>query len=143
MEHALGLIRKKFAVEVPQEDLATVHYLPRGIIVRFNNLRPGSAWDKLCHAIKSGNKEGNQDMPLYANFQLTRKRSTLLYQLRVLKREKHIAKFYSDENGNISLRVEEKGPKVKLTMVPVDKSTPDSPRRTYSQREEILELINH
>ena len=60
MEHAIGLILKKFAVVVPQEDLATVHYLPRGIIVRFNNLRPGSAWSKLCEAIKSGNKGGDQ-----------------------------------------------------------------------------------
>ena len=59
-------------------------------------------------------------MPIFANFQLTRKRSTILFHLRVLKREKVISKFYSDKNGNISLRVEEKGPKVKLTMVPVD-----------------------
>ena len=81
-------------------------------------------------------------MALYANFQLTRKRSTLLFHLRVLKREKKIAKFYSDENGNISLRVEEKGPKVKLTMVPVDRTAPDSPRRTFGSREEIMELIN-
>ena len=124
------------------EDLATIHYLPRGVIVRFNNQRPGSAWSKLCTAIKSGNKEGNQEMPMYANFQLTRKRSTLLFHLRVLKREKHIAKFYSDENGSISLRVGEKGPKVKLTMVSLDKTAPDSPRRTYGRREEIMELLN-
>ena len=104
--------------------------------MRFNNLR-------LCNTIKSGNKDRDQEIPLFANFQLTRKRYTLLFHLRVLKKEKVISKFYYDENGNISLRVEEKGPKVKLTMVPVDKSAPDSPRRTYGRREEIMELINN
>ena len=61
----------------------------------------------------------------------------------MLKREKKIAKFYSDENGAISLRVEDKGPKVKLTMVPMDKAVPNSPRRTYGTREEIMELVDN
>ena len=143
MDLARDLVKRKFKVDIPEEDLGTVHYLPKGLIIRFLNQRPGSAWSKLTNAIKSGNKEGDQELPIFANFQLTRKRSTILFHLRVLKREKKIAKFYSDENGAISLRVEEKGPKIKLTMVPVDKAVPDSPRRTYGLREEIMELISH
>ena len=88
--------------------------------------------------IKSG--LGKKDMPLYINIQLTRRRSTILYLLRNLKREGKIQKFYSDENGSIALRVRDGVPKIKLTNFPTARNTPGSPLSTVLDREEIVDL---
>ena len=39
------------------------------------------------------------------NFMLTPKRGELLFQIRTLKREGRISKFYSDEDGYISIKL--------------------------------------
>ena len=88
--------------------------------------------------IKSGKAE--KDVPIYVNFQLTRRRSSILYHLRNLKREGRISKFYSDESGSISLRVKDGVPKIKLTNFPTNKNVPGSPLRTVMDREEIVEI---
>ena len=46
-------------------------------------------------------------MNLYVNFQLTRKRNELLNDIRQLKKSNAISKYYTDENGQISIRVKE------------------------------------
>ena len=53
--------------------------------------------------IKAG--KGKKDYQIFIIFQLTRRRSTILFHLRGLKREENIAKFYSDENGTIAVKV--------------------------------------
>ena len=88
--------------------------------------------------IKSG--KGDKGVPLYINFQLTKRRSAILFHLRNLKREGKIAKFYSDEGGSIALRTREGSPKVKLTNFPINKNVPGSTLRTVIYREEIEEL---
>ena len=90
--------------------------------------------------IKGG--KGKQDVPLFLNFQLTKRRSTILFHLRNLKREGKIFKYYSDENGSISLRVKEGGAKVKLTSYPSMRNTPGAPLRTVKSREDIISLAD-
>ena len=65
-----------------------------------------------------------------------------MYFLRNLKREGKLHKYYSDENGNISIRIKEGSAKIKLTSYPSKKATPRAPIRTVKTREEILELAD-
>ena len=83
--------------------------------------------------IKAG--KGKKDYQIFIIFQLTRRRSTILFYLRGLKREENIAKFYSDENGTIAV-------KVKMTCFPIARNTPGDPIRTMKTKEEIMELAN-
>ena len=50
-------------------------------------------------------------------------------------------KYYSDENGSISVRIQQDSAKVKLTNYPIKKGVPGSPMRTVNCREDILELL--
>ena len=134
--HVLGLIQKKYAVTVPEEDVQALHRLPNGsVIVRFWNRRPGSAWCKIVDGIKSGK---NKDLNFYANFHLTRKRNGILYEVRQLKKASKISKFYTDENGQISVKIGEDGTKIKVTYVAKNK---DEAPKTLT-KEEILELLD-
>ena len=139
MEHAICLIEEKMEVKIPTSDVQDCHFLPGGsIILRCWNVSPKSAFKILVDRIKSG--KGKKDIPLYINFQLTKRRATLLFHLRALKREGKISKFYSDEGGSVALRVRDGGPKVKLTTFSTDKNTPGAPLRTAKDRAEIMEL---
>jgi hypothetical protein len=112
-DHVLTLIETKFEVKVPIPDVQALHRLQNGnILLKLWNRCPGSAWWKIAEGIKKGK---NKNVNLYANFQLTRKRSALLYHLREKKRENKIYKFYSDENGSISFRVSENSKKIRAT----------------------------
>ena len=42
---------------------------------------------------------------LYLNFMMTARRGELLFEIRKLKKEGKIKKFYSDEEGNISIKL--------------------------------------
>ena len=134
--HVLGLIQKKYAVTVPEEDVQALHRLPNGsVIVRFWNRRPGSAWCKIVDGIKSGK---NKDLNFYANFHLTRKRNGILYEVCQLKKAGKISKFFTDENGQISVKIGENGTKIKVTYVAKNK---DEAPKTLT-KEEILELLD-
>ena len=57
-------------------------------------------------------------MNVYFNFQLTKRRSNLLYTVRNLRKSNEIAKYYTDENGYITVMVKSKedgGKKQKVT----------------------------
>ena len=139
MTHALELIEEKFSVKIPEQDVQDVHFMPGGnIILRIWNVSPKSAYKLLVDRVKSG--KGKQEVPIFLSFQLTKRRSTILFHLRTLKREGKIFKYYSDENGAISVRTKEGGPKVKLTGFPSKKNTPGAPMKTVSTRDEIVEL---
>ena len=75
----------------------------------------GSAFQRLVTAIKS-NKDVDKNLNVFFNYMLTKKRSTLLYNVRELKRKEgsKIKKFYTDENGSITVLTEE-GEKQKIT----------------------------
>ena len=66
------------------------------------NLSQGS-FQKLVTIIR-GNTS-NKEVNVYFNFMLTRRRSGLLYEIRKLKKNGDIEKFFSDENGNISIQI--------------------------------------
>ena len=83
---------------------------------------------------------GNKDIPVYVNFHLTKRRSSILFHLRILKREGKIVKFFSDEGGAIAMRVREGANKIRLTNFPVERNKPGSPLRTVRDREEILAI---
>ena len=67
--YACQLIKTKYNVIVPENDIQACHYLPNNtILVRFWNSKEGPAGDHLTTQIK---KEGKKEVGLYANFQLT------------------------------------------------------------------------
>ena len=68
-DHILGLVKEKYAVDVPHGDVQALHRLPNGnIILRLWNRKPDSAWSKLVSGIRSGKNKGYN---LFANFHLT------------------------------------------------------------------------
>jgi len=91
-----------------------------------NKLRTRLTLLHLTDAIKSGM---NSSLNLFANFQLTNRRNELSYHLRKLKKEKKVAKIYTNENGQLSYRVQEQSEKIKVTYVP---DTPNGIPRTLS-----------
>ena len=101
------------------------------IMLTIANLRPNSAFDLMVNEIKNPNME-RRKINLYFNFMLTRRRNTLLYEVRKLKKENHIFKYWTDFNGSITIKKDEGGPKVKLTSIT---SRKDYSLRTYNGRE--------
>ena len=87
VSHVQTLALTKLNVTLPTEDIRTCHYLQDGSIkLVLNNLRPNSAFELMVNEIKNPNME-RQKMNLYFNFMLTRRRNSLLFEIRKLKRE--------------------------------------------------------
>ena len=110
-------------MDLLETDIDSCHFLPRGgIFFSLWNLRPGSAFHDLAERIKKG---GDKSMNHYVNFILTKMRSALLYEVRKLKRDEVISRFYSDEDGNISMKViDENERATKLTSYHKTKNSP-------------------
>ena len=72
----------------------------------------GSEFQALSSKIKSA--EGS-NINLFFNFMLTGRRGELLFEIRKLKREGNIAKFFSDEEGSISIQINKGERKIKVT----------------------------
>ena len=107
-DHVIDLAFKKYSVKIPKEEIASCYHLKKGgIVLCLWKLGVGSAFQGLVNNIKSNvvNKEHN----VYFNFMLTRTRNNLLYAVRQLKKKTNITKFFTDENGNISVKVGDKG----------------------------------
>ena len=139
----LDEIEGNYEVKIPIDDVTACHKLSKegSHIIRLGNRRIGSAYFKLCEAVKSGGVYGREmkeyyeaerawqakrpsrgtkptrpEKPsLFCNFQLTAKRAAITKQLRVLKSEKKISNYYTDANGKISMKVRKDGPKHYLT----------------------------
>ena len=125
--HILGLVNTKYGVNVPEGDVQALHRLPNGtVILRIWNRRPGSAWDRLLFAIKTGKNVG---FHFFANFHLTSQ----------LKKAGRIHKFYTDENGKISFRTKDKGDKHQVTYFSKDKH---SLPITMKTKQDIVELLD-
>ena len=132
IDHVKTLVLTKLNVTLPKEDVRSCHYLQDGsIMISLGNLRPNSAYDKIVSEIKNPGPE-RRKTNLYVNFMLTRRRNSLLYEVRKLKRENAIFKYWSDFNGAITVKVEEGGAKQKLTCITNKK---DHNIRTYTVRE--------
>ena len=132
LDHVRELVRTKYNVDLPASDVQACHHVPswpkgrkgppeyKSIVLRIWNRTNGSAWSALVAGIMSG---GAKDVNAYANFQLTKQRSDLVYTLRKLKEAKKISKFYTNENGHVSYRISEKSIKVKVTYFCPDKDS--------------------
>ena len=121
--HIIDLASQKYEVVLSSSDISSCHFLPSGgIFFSLWNLRPGSAFQKLTNQIKS--KEQKRDVNIYFNFMLTKRRSELLFEVRKLKKDTKIARFYSDENGVISIKVNEKDQNMKLSSFCETKTSP-------------------
>ena len=129
-DHVVELLNNKFSARIRPDDMRALHRLPGGaIIIRLDNRMPGSAWETICSGIKSGK---GRELNLFVNFQLTRRRANLLYEVRQLRKAGVIAKFYSDENGQIAVKQTETATKIKITY---HSESRGSPLRTLTEVE--------
>ena len=132
VSHIQTLALTKLNVTLPQEDIRSCHYLQDGsIMLTIFNLRPNSAYDQMVSEIKNPNSE-RRKTNLYFNFMLTRRRNSLLFEVRKLKRDGNLFKYWSDFNGTITVKKEEGGPKQKLTSISNKKNYNI---RTYTAKE--------
>ena len=121
----------KLNVTLSVEDIGSCHYLPDGSIkLSLANLRPNSAFEQMVTEIKKPDLE-RRKTNLYFNFMLTRRRNGLLYEVRKLKREGAIDKYWTDFNGSVTIKMDG-GPKMKLTGIT---SKRDDTIRTYTSKE--------
>ena len=122
--HVIQLVKSKYDITLPPNDIQACHRLPnKSVILRLWNRKEDSAWSKIVDGIKKGT---NLEYNVYFNFHLTRRRSNLLYDLRQMKKNKEITKFYSDENGQLTVLVKsitDGGKKQKITYVSRDKGS--------------------
>ena len=128
--HIIQLAKDKYKVTLAPEDIASCHYLPKGgIFFSLWNLKPGSAFAELTKNIKEGM---HPHINVYFNFMLTKRRSSLLYEVRQMKQKGRISRFYSDENGSISIKVNPKDKSKKLSSI---HQTGSSKVKTYLNEE--------
>ena len=116
VEAAIDLAKKKYKVDIPESEISSCYALKKGgMVIGLWNFGRGSAYQKLVSAIKS-NRDVNKNMNVYFNYMLTKKRNSLLFKVRELKRQEgsKIKKFFTDENGNITI-LKEEGEKERIT----------------------------
>ena len=114
--HIISLVQEKYDITIPESDIQACHRFPnKSVLLKIWNRKEGSAWENLVRKIKSPE---NSSFNVYFNFQLTNKRSNLLYECQMLKKTGKIDKFYSDENGHIKLKIKkDSNDKVRITYV--------------------------
>ena len=118
--HVKNLAKFKYNIDITEDDIASCFHLPKGgILVTFWQKWSGSPYQKLVAAIKS---PMNSHIPLYFNFMLTKRRSKLLFNIRKLKQNDKIYKFYSDEDGCISIKAKPGDRNTKVTDVVTEAS---------------------
>ena len=84
--HIVQLALSKYGTTLKEDDISSCHYLPKGgIFFSLWNMRPGSPSAALTEAIKTS-KEKTKN--IYINFMMTRRRSSLLFEVRRLKKQK-------------------------------------------------------
>ena len=132
VSHIQTLALTKLNFSLPVEDIRRCHYLQDGsIMLVLSNLRPNSAFDQMVNAIKNPSQE-RRSINLYFQFMLTRRRNALLYDIRKLKRDGAIFKYWTDFDGAITVKKEEGGPKQRITSITNRK---DFFVRTYTSTE--------
>ena len=111
--HVKELVKEKYNQDITEESIQTCFRLKKGgILVKFWKKGKGSEFQALSSKIKSA--EGSH-INLFFNFMLTGRRGELLFEIRKLKREGKIAKFFSDEEGSISIQINKGERKIKVT----------------------------
>ena len=112
--HACSLIKLKTGVAVEESELKVAHHLPNGNLkVKFADLKPGSAFSQVVRKIKTKPTSAEKEVKLYLNFELTKRRNAVLYEIRRLKRENKLYRFFTDFDGTISV-IQREGEKEKI-----------------------------
>ena len=128
--HIVQLALSKYGTTLKEDDISSCHYLPKGgIFFSLWNMRPGSPSAALTEAIKTSKDKTKN---IYINFMMTRRRSSLLFEVRSLKKQRKIARYYSDEKGTITIKVKEGDTNIKLCSF---YETKNSPVRTFTVAE--------
>ena len=116
IQHVKDLARDKYKVEISEAEISTCYALKTGgIVLGLWNQGRGSAFQRIVSQIKS-NKDVDKEKNVYFNFMLTKKRNTLLFNVRKMKSTEgvNIKKFFTDEFGSITV-VTGDGEKEKIT----------------------------
>ena len=120
-KHVIELVKHKYNIDITEDDIASCFHLPKGgIMVTFWKKWKSSPFLNLITAIKSPK---NSHLPLYFNFMLTKRRSKLLFNIRKLKQDNKIFKFYSDEDGSITIKVKPGEKNMKVTDISTEGSS--------------------
>ena len=126
-EMIVRLISAKTGVNIPLVDISTCHALNKqgansSYILRITNRKPDSAWATLAAGLLTGknNSTGDHftDANVYINFQLTKRRGDLAKEVRKAKFSKDIVKYGTDQNGRITVRVNNTSVWAEVTSVP-------------------------
>ena len=92
-------------MDISENDLTKLHYVPGGgIKLRFKDLKYGSKFRQVVAGIKKPDAT-QKGLNLYCNFELTKARNSLLYEVRKAVREHKVAKYFVDFTGAISIQV--------------------------------------
>ena len=98
--YACQLIKSKCNVVVPDNDIQACHFLyltiPSWLGSGTARKGPPGIISRVKTEIKKG---GKKEVGLYANFQLTNKRKSLMPSIRSMKKEGKISKLFANENG--------------------------------------------
>ena len=112
----IRLIDVKTGVKVPPEDISACHILKKqgnesSFIIRFHNMKPGSAWERITAGLMTGKVNGQcfSDANVYINYQVTKARGELLKKAREARKDGLIRKYSTDQNGNISVQISQRG----------------------------------
>ena len=81
----------------------------------FSEVKEGSKFKQVVEKIKMPLPD-EKKVPVYLNFDLTKKRSALLYEVRQLKKQNKIFRYFTDFDGSISIVKEESFPKDKIKL---------------------------
>ena len=112
-QHVKDLVKKKYNQDITEDDIQSCFRLKKGgILVKFWKKGKDSQFSTLSSNIKSAK---GSDINLFFNFMLTGRRGQLLFEIRKLKRDKKIAKFFSDESVGISIQIRRDDSKVRVT----------------------------
>ena len=112
--HACSLIKLKTGVAVEERELKVAHHLPNGNLkVKFADLKSGSTFSQVVKKIKSKPSREEKEVKMYLNFELTKRRNAVLYEIRKLKRENKLYRFFTDFDGSISV-IQREGEKEKI-----------------------------
>ena len=133
-------VNKRYGLNInSREDLQDIRRVSRAgtVVLTFFDHKPGSKYSDLVSAIKTkGNNAKGQC--LYANFVLTNRRNSLLYEIRKAHKDGKVEKYYSDYDG--SLVVVLKGSMVKHRITSQSTKANDYTLTTHT-RDELLLLL--
>ena len=139
--HALLVteVNNHYKINIEKDDLQDIRRVSRAgtVVLSFYDHKPGSKFFDLVSAIKTkgSNSKGH---PLYANFVLTNRRNSMLYEIQNAFKEGKIEKYFSDYNG--SLVVVKKGSTQKVRITSQATKANDYVLTTYT-RDELHRLL--